>query len=475
MRTQRTLVMLLGAVIAAASVPAGSQEAEGTAPAPRTPSASREARKFLAPADQVVAIRAARLFDSRSGKMLANPVIIVRGERIAEVGAGLPVPAGATVIDLGSATLMPGMIDGHLHLNLNQPNSPAKRTLIALANAQVDLEAGFTTVLDMDSRGGFNPVEIRDAINSGMFLGPRMQVVGQSINQRATNLYPDLQSLRYYEGFTENKNTNSPWLARAAVRETKLHGVDWIKIYTTQDFVGEDLSEFKADGSLVASPSLTFEEVQAVVDEAHRMGLKVACHTYGGDGMRSCINAGVDLSMHVTELYKDDALVNTLLQNKLPIMITIDDLVGLDAGDKRLLANLGLTGNRAVTRLAMAELTFKRLLKAGVPLVFGSGAVAGDGAFPHGKQADQFAWMVKWGMTPTQALQTAFMTEANVLNYNWANRVGSLEKGKFGDVIAVSGNPLTDVSEMQRIKFVMKGGVVMKNDLASRSPSTAAQ
>ena len=138
------------------------------------------------------------------------------------------------------------------------------------------------------------------------------------------------------------------------------------------------------------------------------MGLKVACHTYGGDGMRSCINAGVDLSMHVTELYKDDALLNTLVQKKLPIMVTIDDLVGLDPATSRLLANLGFTGDKAVTRLGMAELTFRKLLKAGVPLPFGSGAVAGDGAFPHGKQADQFAWMVKWGMTPAQALQTAF-------------------------------------------------------------------
>jgi len=299
-----------------------------------------------------------------------------------------------------------------------------------------------------------------------------MQVSGQSLNQRASAPYPN-PGPGFYAGHTENKNINGPWLARAAVRESKLHGVDWIKIYTTQDFVGEDLDEFRADGSLVASPSLTLEEVQAIVDEAHRMGLKVACHTYGGDGMRSCINAGVDLSMHVTELYKDDALLNTVVQKKLPIMVTIDDLVGLDAGDKRLLANLGFTGDKAVTRRGMAEQTFRKLLKAGVPLPFGSGAVAGDGAFPHGHQADQFAWMVKWGMTPAQALQTAFMTEANVLNYNWANRVGSLEKGKFGDVIAVAGNPLTDVTEMERVKFVMKGGVVMKNDLSARVPSTA--
>ena len=195
-----------------------------------------------------------------------------------------------------------------------------------------------------------------------------MQVSGQSLNQRASSPYPN-PGPGFYSGFTEDKNINGPWLARAAVRESKLHGVDWIKIYTTQDFVGgRELYEFKPDGSLVASPSLTLEEVQAIVDEAHRMGLKVACHTYGGDGMRSCINAGVDLSMHVTELYKDDALLNTVVQKKLPIMMTIDDLVGLDAGDKRLLANLGLTGDKAVTRLGMAELTFKKLLKAGVPL-----------------------------------------------------------------------------------------------------------
>src|SRR2546427_4684426 len=325
MRSQNKLVVVFVAVIAGvASTPVWSQEGEGTAGSARTPSASPEARKFLAPPNQVVAIRAGRLFDARSGRMLANQVIVVRGERIAEVGAGLQVPAGSTVLDLGLATVLPGMIDGHVHLNLNQPNSPAKRSLIALANAQVDLEAGFTTVLDMDSRGGFNTVEIRDAINSGMFLGPRMQVVGRSINQRATNYYADTQSLRVWEGFTENKNTNSPWLARAAVREAKLHGVDWIKIYTTQDFVGP-VHMWRSDATLVNSPSLTLEEVEAIVDEAHRLGLRVACHTYGGEGMRSCLSAGVGSPNHLLEL--DDAGVKLLLQKKLFFVPTIDDLI----------------------------------------------------------------------------------------------------------------------------------------------------
>jgi imidazolonepropionase-like amidohydrolase len=450
------VIVALFATAAFAAASALAQEGEGSAPRARTPSASPQARQFLAPSDQLVVIRATRMFDSRSGKLVANPVIVVRGERIAEVASGTPVPAGASVIDLGSATILPGMIDGHVHLNLNQPLSPARRALIALANAQVDLEAGFTTVLDMDSRGGFNTVEIRDAISAGMFLGPRMQVVGQSINQRATAIYPDTQSLRYYEGFTENKNVNSPWLARAAVREAKLHGVDWIKIYTTQDFVGP-VHMWRPDATLVNSPSLTLEEVEAIVDEAHRLGLKVACHTYGGEGMRSCLSAGVDSPNHLLEL--DDAGVKLLLAKKLFFVPTIDDLISLEKADLR------ETGGRN-SRLKLMEQAFKRALAAGVTIVFGSGATSP--AIPHGRQADQFAWFVKWGMSPAQALQTAYLPAARMLNYGWERDIGSLEKGKYADIIAVAGNPLDNVAEMERVRFVMKGGLVVKNDLGAR-------
>ena len=408
---------------------------------------------YLAPRDQVVAIRAGHLFDSRSGNLLDNQVVLVLGERITEVGAAIQIPSGATIIELGSATVLPGMIDAHVHVNTGGVTQ-AQRALRALANAQIDLAAGFTTVLDMDSRGGFYTVDLRDAINAGNVQGPRMQVVGQSINPRATNYYSDT-SARFYEGFTENKNVNSPWLARAAVREAKLHGVDYIKIYTTQDFAGT-MHMWRPDATLVDSPSLTFEEVQTIVDEAHRMGLKVACHAYGGEGMHSCINAGVDAPNHLLGL--DEGGVKMLVAKKLPYVPTVDDLIALEKGD------LAATDGRN-SRLKMLEQAVRRAVAANVPIVFGSGATSEH--IPHGRQADQFAFYARWGMGPVKALQTTFLPAAQLLNYNMENEIGSIEKGKFADIIAVSGNPTVDVTEMERVKFVMKGGVVIRNYLVA--------
>ncbi len=442
MHWQRTLaVVFMAAAIGATAGPAGSQERE----------AAPGLRKHLAPPDQVVAIRAGRMFDSKSGAVLHGQIILIKGDRIANVGSTVDIPPGARVIDLGGAMVMPGMIDAHVHV-VTGGNTPTQRALIAYANAQLDLEAGFTTVADMDSRGGFNTVDLRDAINSGLVPGPRMQVVGQSINPRATNYYTDPAAGRFYDDFTEKKNVNSPWLARAAVREAKLHGVDWIKIYTTQDFAGQ-VHMWKADATLVNSPSLTFEEVEAIVDEAHRLGLKVACHTYGGEGMDSCLRAGVDAPNHLLEL--DQRGINTLLDKKLPFVPTVDDLIALEGVDLR------DTGGRN-SRLKLLEQAVRRAVAAGVPIVFGSGATSA--AIPHGKQANQFAYYARWGMTPVQALQTAYMPAAHMLNYGWAGQIGSIDRGKFADIIAVPGNPLADVTEMERVKFVMKGGVVIRNE-----------
>src|SRR5215831_5491841 len=411
-----------------------------------------QVRRYVTPPNQIVAIRAGRLFDAKSGNMVNNQIVLIKGERITDVGPNIQVPREATLIDLSNATVLPGMIDTHVHV-VTGGETAAQRAIIAVANAQTDLAAGFTTIADMDSRGGFGTVDLRDSINEGLVQGPRMQVVGQSLNQRAGNYYPDNQSLRFLDVFTEQKDPNSPWLARAAVREAKLHGVDWVKIYTTQDFVGQ-VHMWKPDATLVNSPSLTFEEVQAIVDEAHRLGLKVACHTYGGEGMNSCINAGVDAPNHLLEL--DDAGIKILLQKKLPFVPTVDDLISLEQADLR------DTGGKN-SRLKLVEQAFRRALAGGVPIVFGSGATSA--AVPHGKQADQFKYYAKWGMTPAQALQTAYLPAAHMLNYGWENQIGSIEKGKFADVIAVSGNPLTDVTEMERVKFVMKGGLVVRNDI----------
>ena len=408
--------------------------------------------RFVTPPAQVIAIRAGRMFDSRAGTLLSNQVIVIRGDRISDVGAGVAIPAGAQVIDLSSATVLPGMIDAHVHLYPADNLPEATRTIVALANAQTDLNAGFTTVLDMDTRGGYGTVDLRNAINHGLVMGPRMQVVGQSLNQRASNAYPAFFT-RFQDRFTEDKNPNSPWLGRAAVREAKLHGVDWVKIYTTQDFVGYEIDVWKPDATLINSPSLTEEEVMAIVDEAHRLGLKVACHTYGGEGQLSCLKAGVDAPNHLTDL--DNASLKLLVDKRLPFEITIDDLVSLEAGD------LKTTGGRN-SRLKMAEQSFKKARAAGVPIVFGSGATSAT--IPHGIGADQFAYFVKWGMTPTQALQTAYMNAATMLNYHWEQQVGSIEKGKFADIIAVAGNPLADVTEMQRVRFVMKSGLIVRND-----------
>jgi len=411
----------------------------------------------IAPPDQVIAVKAGHLFDSKLGDMLTNQVVLIKGDRITDVGPNLQIPQGAKVIDLSAVTVLPGMIDTHVHVNTDRGESAARRAMVALGNAQTDLKAGFTTVMDMDSRGGYNTVDLRDAIRQGFVMGPRMQVVGQSLNQRATDYYPDT-GIRFQEKFTEDKNPNSPQLARAAVREAKLHGVDYIKIYTTQDFVGQ-MHMWKPDATLVNSPSLTFDEVNAIVEEAHRLGLRVACHTYGGEGMFSCLNAGVDAPNHLLEL--DETAIKIILQKKEIFVPTLDDLIALEKPD------MEATGGRN-SRMKLMEQAFRRALAAGVPMAFGSGATSL--AIPHGKQGNQFAYFVKWGMSPAQSLQMAYLPAARLLNYGWENEIASLEKGKFADLIAVSGNPLADMSEMEKVKFVMKGGLVAKNELPIVTP-----
>ena len=415
--------------------------------------------RYAAPTG-TIAVRAARLFDAKAGAILANQVVLIKGDRITAVGANVAIPAGTTVIDLGSVTMMPGMIDSHLHVMPQTEQSLAFRTLVGLQHAQQDLHGGFTTIVDLSARETWATIDIRNAINRGVVEGPRMQVAGPQIDPRARSMAP-VPSHVNNEGMPDDLVAVGPWAARGAVRKLSQYGADWVKIYSTQDFVGDEYQHFKADGTMVNVPSFTLEELQAIVDEAHRRGMKVACHAFGGEAMMSCLTAGVDKMEHVPEV--TDEAIAMMVKKKISWVFTMENMRNTDRQD------LPRSGGK-VSRLTLTRDAIKKAMAAGVLIAFGS-----DMNDEHGKQQRALAEYVKFGMTSVQALQTTFIGAANVLNYNWAKDVGTLEVGKYADIIAVAGDPIKDVTEVERVRFVMKGGVVVKNELTPRPATASAQ
>jgi len=403
-----------------------------------------------------LAIHAGHLFDPASGRLLADQVIIVQGERIAEVGpAGkVTVPPGAQVIDLRNATVLPGMIDAHTHLFLTGESgsrydeqllkeSWQYRTIEAVVNARKDLEAGFTTMRDLETEGAmYSDVDVRNAIDRGLIPGPRLQVATRALS--TTGGYALEGYSPEVEVPTGVQIVDSPWAARQAVREQIKYGADLIKVYSTHRF------RFTPDGRLDNIPTFTLEELQAIVDEAHRRRVKVACHAYGGPGLRNCVEAGVDSIEHGLDL--DDASLQEMIRKGIYFVPTLY-VYEIDPE-----ADLQATGGKT-SRARIHEQSFRRALASGVKIAFGTDV----GPFPHGTQAKEFEYMVRFGMTPAQALRSATLVAAELMD--WQDRVGSLDRGKFADLIAVSGDPLQDVTELERVKFVMKGGVVVKNDL----------
>ena len=410
----------------------------------------------------VTAVRAGRLFDPRSGTLRANQIILMRDDRIVEVGPNVQIPAGARTIDLSRATVLPGLIDTHLHTMtgspLTAPGGPGigpkgagpagftqplpYHTLAALTNAQRDLNAGFTTVVDLMSHGGwFGTVDLKNAINYGVVQGPRMQVAGPGMINATTA--PAKIPLLDREPVSNLGHlvARTPAGVRKAVDDQAAAGVDWIKIYSTNEYT------LKPNGTIDATPTFTLEETQAIVAEAHAKGLKVACHAYGGEGLRNCISAGVDVPTHALDL--DDASLKMLLEKHLPLTVTMFDLSMEHAREMERYGN---------SRWSMMEKSFKKAQAAGVVLPFGSGA----GPFPHGTQGDQFAYFVKWGVTPVQTLRAATTIAADLIG--WSADVGTIEAGKFADLVAVAGDPLADITEMSRVIFVMKGGQVIRDN-----------
>ena len=410
--------------------------------------------------NSTVLIRAGRLFDSKSGSMLENQVVLVEGEKISAVGpaAQVQIPAGAQVIDLSKATVLPGLIDGHTHvfgfgLDGPKPGGPPfaspindtreYRTLLALANAQKDLRAGFTTLRDLMSHGGgYADVDIKRAINQGYFQGPRMQVSTMGLVATGEGILgsPEVSLPGNYQA------VDNPWAARQAVREQIHYGADWIKLHSTSDY------EFEPNGELFSNPTFTKEEVDAIVDEAHRHGKRTACHAFGGEGLRHCVEAGADTIEHAIDL--DEGTADLMKKKGLYLELTAYHY----SLSEYTLRDAKTTGGKYSLE-AMREKSGRLAISRGLKISFGSGV----GPFPHGTQAAEFSYLVKYGMTAAQAIQAATTVAAEMMG--WQDRIGSVEKGKFADIVAVSGDPLKGITELGRIKFVMKGGQVIRNDL----------
>ncbi|OFW51309.1 MAG: hypothetical protein A3G77_05650 [Acidobacteria bacterium RIFCSPLOWO2_12_FULL_68_19] len=407
------------------------------------------------PPPRTYAIRAGRLFDSVTGRMLTKQIVLVTGERIIEAGPDgqVPIPAGATVIDLSRATLLPGLVDMHSHMyDTRRPGMTAERSaLIAISNAQATLRAGFTSARDMSSHAnGYGDVDIRNAINLGEIDGPRFQVAGRGIRWEEKPGTPanPLDAIRI----------RSVDEARAAVREHVEHGVDWIKLYPTGNY------SFTPTGDAQYVLTYPLPVLQALVDEAHRLGRKTACHSFGGAGLEYTITAGCDVVEHGYGLTQEH--LNTMVQKGLdydPTFVRytepyMDDNDAKATGGKFRMIPIF---ERAVRMAAATK---------GLKVVAGSGA---DGStLVHGIQTLEFEWLAtRAGMGPVRAIQAGTITAAEVLG--WQRDIGSIGKGKFADLVAVSGDPVADITELQRVKFVMKGGKVVRNDVTEATTGGA--
>jgi imidazolonepropionase-like amidohydrolase len=412
---------------------------------------------LLAPAAQAqqsaasqIVLHAARLFDVGAGRMISPGEILVEGDRIRAVGTSVAHPAGAEVIDLGDKTLMPGLIDAHVHLFLHPGaedmqtvvESEPRRTILATLAAKADLMAGFTAERDMGTEGaGYASTAVRNAIDQGLIPGPRLRVSANAISilgghEDAIHFNP----AAHVPGNADYADNTDELIQ--VIRQQHKDGADFVKIYET----GADSMR---DGEFHTPYQYTEAQLKAAVEEAARLGTNVGVHAQGEPGTLYAAEAGVASMDHATQL--SDQTMALMKQKQIPAVPTFTIF--------EYFADHAATPEAAAREHAMLDYkiaAFKRQIAAGIPFAVGSDV----GPFPHGTQAREFELMVKYGMTPVQVLQADYLNGARILR--WQDQIGQLKPGFYADIVAVPGNPLNDITAVEHVGFVMKGGVVYR-------------
>jgi imidazolonepropionase-like amidohydrolase len=398
------------------------------------------------------AVRCGKLLDVRTGQMLSDQVVTFDSDGV--ITSVTPAAGNALALDLTHATCLPGLIDVHTHITSDPVHSGyaglgvsvPRQAVTGAKNARLTLLAGFTTIRNVGA-SDFTDVAVRDGINAGDIEGPRMLVSGPPLG--ITGGHCDDNLLPYEYHYKAEGVADGPWAARAKVREVIKYGADLIKICAS----GGVLSK----GDLPGTPQYSPEEMQAIAEEAHKLGRKVAAHAHGTQSIKDAIRAGIDSIEH-SSLIDDEGIALAKQRGTYLVFDIYNDDFILQEGAKVGMLPESIEKEKKLGRLQREN--FRKAFQAGAKIAFGTDA----GVYPHGDNAKQFGKMVEWGMQPVDAIQAATTHAAELMG--WSERVGSLEKGRYADLIAVEGDPLSNVKILEDVKFVMKGGVVVRNDIA---------